>query len=133
MTRIALAALPFLLALATPALAAAPCAGVNVSNGAANPAEAAAVGRQIAKGALPIDHKLQVGAWSIFHIKPGSADPIWLFFKGDPAKTERIYLSPGLGRPDEYADIKAEVEQNATGIPTALSSCFAKIVTSGGK
>lgn len=117
--------------LTGPAHAAAPCAGVTVSTAAANPAEAAAVGRQISKGALPIDHKLQVGAWSVFHVKPSTADALWLFFKGDPARTERIYLSPGVGRPDEYKDIKEEVEMNAQGIPPALSSCFAHLVTGG--
>lgn len=115
--------------LAPSAFAAAPCPGVAVSAGAASPAEAAAVGRQIGKGALPIDRKLQVGPWSVFHVKPQTADALWLFFKGDPARTERIYLSPGLGRPDEYQDIKSEVEMNATGIPPALSACFAHLAT----
>ncbi|WP_155904913.1 hypothetical protein [Methylopila sp. M107] len=112
-------------------LAAPPCPGVMISHSAASPAEAAAVGRQISKGALPIDAKLQVGTWSIFHVRPATADPLYLFFHGDPAKTQRIYLSPGQGRPDEYQDIKQEVEQNATGIPPALSSCFAHLVTGG--
>ncbi|MFC7053486.1 hypothetical protein ACFQI3_12385 [Hansschlegelia quercus] len=100
--------------------------------GAASPQEAAAVGRQISNGALPIDRKLQVGAWTVFHVRPG-ADQIWLFFKGDPAKTQRIYLSPGQGRPDEYQDIKSEVEMNATGIPPALSACFAHLATGTAK
>lgn len=115
----------------TTADAAPACPGVALSRGAATPAEAAAVGRQIAKGALPIDAKLQVGQWSIFHVKPASADALYLFFHGDPSRTQRIYLSPGLGRPDEYQDIKQEVEQNAPGIPPALSSCFAHLVTGG--
>lgn len=136
MTRIGAGFLLAGLALASPAFvppahAAPPCPGVSASNGAANPAEAAAVGRQISNGALPIDHKLQIGPWSIFHVKPKSADALWLFFKGDPARTQRIYLSPGLGTPGEYADIKMEVEQNAPGIPPALSSCFAHLVTGG--
>jgi hypothetical protein len=113
------------------AFAASPCPGVTMTDGPGNPAEAKAVGGQISKGALPIDRKLQVGAWSVYHVRPGSADPIWLFFKGDPARTQRIYLSPGLGRPDEYQDIKSEVEMNATGIPPALSACFAHLVTGG--
>ncbi len=118
------------LCVSSPALAA-PCAGVAVTGGAASPAEAAAVGRQIAKGALPIDRKLQLGAWSVYHVKPATADALWLFFKGDPARTQRVYLSPGLGRPDEYQDIKREVEMNAEGIPPALSACFAHLVTGG--
>lgn len=130
MKAIALASLAA--AFATSALAA-PCPGVTVSNAPASPQEAAAVGRQISKGALPIDRKLQVGAWTVFHVDPKTAEPIWLFFKGDPAKTERIYLSPGLGRPDEYQDIKSEVEMNATGIPPALSACFAHLATGTGK
>jgi hypothetical protein len=120
-----------LLAGAAPALAGPLCPGVAVTGGAASPAEAAAVGRQIAKGPLPIDRKLAVGAWSVFHVAPKTSDPIYLFFKGDPARTQRIYLSPGQGRPDEYADIKSEVEQNAPGIPPSLSSCFAHLVTGG--
>ncbi|PZQ17051.1 MAG: hypothetical protein DI565_06610 [Ancylobacter novellus] len=129
MTRLTLG---LLLALASaPAVAAPPCPGVAVAGSAASPSEAAAVGRQISNGALPIDRKLSVGPWSVFHVKPKSADALWLFFKGDPARTQRIYLSPGLGRPDEYGDIKMEVEQNAPGIPAALSSCFAHLVTGG--
>lgn len=117
-------------ALTTPCRAAPICSGVAVSNAAA-PAEAAAVGRQISNGALPIDRKLQDGAWRIYHVRPQTADPLWLFFKADPARSERIYLSPGLGRPDEYEDIRREVEQNATGIPPALAACFAHLVTGG--
>ncbi|MET0314741.1 MAG: hypothetical protein ABW275_10155 [Hansschlegelia sp.] len=131
MKRAALAVLCSL-AAASPALAA-PCPGVTITGGPANPQEAAAVGRQISKGALPIDRKLQVGPWTVFHVAPGTAEPIWLFFKGDPARTERIYLSPGLGRPDEYQDIKSEVEMNATGIPPALSACFAHLATGTAK
>lgn len=114
-----------------PALAAPLCPGVTVAHGASTPAEAAAVGRQISSGALPIDSKLSVGSWSVFHVKPKTADALWLFFKGDPARTQRIYLSPGLGRPDEFSDIRQEVEQNAPGIPPALSACFAHLVTGG--
>lgn len=130
MTRTSLGLL-FALALPSAALAAPACPGVAVASSAASPSEAAAVGRQISNGALPIDHRLSIGPWSVFHVKPKSADALWLFFKGDPAKTQRIYLSPGLGRPDEYGDIKMEVEQNAPGIPPALSSCFAHLVTGG--
>lgn len=130
MTRTTLA-LGLVLGSASAALAAPPCPGVTVAHGAATPAEAAAVGKQISNGALPIDSKLSVGPWSVFHIKPKTADALWLFFKGDPARTQRIYLSPGLGRPDEYGDIKQEVEQNAPGIPPALSACFAHLVTGG--
>ncbi len=125
-------ALSLMLATGSAATASAgPCPGVAISAGAASPAEAAAVGRQISKGALPIDRKLQMGEWRIYHVDPKTADPIYLFFKADPARSERVYLSPGVGRPDEYQDIKSEVEMNATGIPPALASCFAHLVTGG--
>lgn len=130
MIRIALG-LAFTLSSALAAFAAPPCPGVTIAHGAATPAEAAAVGKQISSGALPIDGKLSVGQWSVFHVKPKTADALWLFFKGDPARTQRIYLSPGLGQPGEYQDIKMEVEQNAPGIPPALSACFAHLVTGG--
>lgn len=132
MSRATLAAILAVSALCpTAAIAAPACPGVTLGKSATSPAEAAAVGRQISKGAMPIDARMQVGAWSIFHVKPATADALYLFFKGDPAKTERVYLSPGLGRPDEYRDIKQEVEQNVPGIPPALSSCFAHLVTGG--
>lgn len=120
-----------LFALPGSALSAPPCPGVTLAKTAASDAEAAAVGRQISKGALPIDAKMSVGPWSVFHVKPKTADALWLFFHGDPARTQRIYLSPGLGAPSEYAEIKREVEENAPGIPPALSSCFAHLVTGG--
>ena len=130
MTRMTVSLVLFL-GSASMALAAPPCPGVTIAKSAASPTEAAAVGKQISGGALPIDGKLSVGSWSVFHVKPKTADALWLFFKGDPARTQRIYLSPGLGQPSEYQDIKMEVEQNAPGIPPALSACFAHLVTGG--
>lgn len=128
-TAAALAFVLGILAASGSARAAASCPGVTLQDGPQPPAVMAAVGRQISDGALPIDLTLTSGSWRIYHVRPKTADPLYMFFHGDPARTSRIYLSPGLGRPDEYADIKMEVEQNATGIPPALSACFARLVT----
>jgi hypothetical protein len=73
------------------------------------------------------------GNWSIIHVQPDKAEPVFLFFAGNPLTSRYVTLWGGEGATTGKDEpiIKNWVLKNAPGIPPKLAGCFAWYVTHG--
>jgi hypothetical protein len=91
----------------------------------------ASINRQLGGRLSKINQAFSRADWTVVLVDARDADPPFLFFHGDPAKTHFVTMWSGAAMRSEQNAIKAWVLDNAPGIPHDLAMCFAWHVTQG--
>jgi hypothetical protein len=101
-----------------------------------SPASTAWLNDRLAPEARPLDGKkihfqeaLRYGHWQIILVQTDVSDDVFLFFPGDPGKSQPVTLWSGAATIFDEQAIFRWTEKNAPGIPTRLAKCFAWSVT----
>jgi len=119
-----------------------PCQGVNQSFGE-NIKNRVELERAIAKqmnsshqhlkiASVAVDKLYVYENWSIVYVNPHVAEPVFLFYSGNPMRTRYVTQWGGTAFGEDETTIKNWVLKNAPGIPLKLAACFAWQVTKGG-
>ena len=118
------------LAGATSAWAASPCAGVD--RGLASQRKVA-LARKIAKQlqvkTVDVLQSFRTEGLSIIYVDAHESDETYLFYDHDPLRSRYVTLWSGAAMTDEEQEIEAWTIKNAAGIPQKLAGCFAWHVT----
>jgi hypothetical protein len=111
------------IALASPALAASPCEGVDLGLSADEAARLAPVVGTVRRSFLYDD-------WRILGVEGGGGET-FLFYRGDPAHSRTVARWNGGGL-DEESQIREWTYETAPTFPWHLAKCFAWRVTAHG-
>ena len=89
------------------------------------------INRQLNGRLVRINEAFSLADWVVVFVDAREADPPFLFFLGDPAKTHFVTMWSGAAMRSEQKAMKGWVLKNAPGIPNDLAACFAWHVTLG--
>lgn len=89
------------------------------------------INRQLQGRLVRITQVFSFSDWVVVYVDARDADPAFLFFHGNPAKTSSVTMWSGAAAPTEQKVIEDWVLKNAPGIPHELAACFAWHVTRG--
>jgi hypothetical protein len=90
-----------------------------------------AIDRQLNGRLLDIRQAFSLADWIVVLVDAREADPPFLFFHGDPAKTRFVTMWSGAAMRSEKKLVKDWALKSAPGIPNDLAACFAWHVTLG--
>jgi hypothetical protein len=87
------------------------------------------IAKQLGAKHAEISQSFRFGGWIILYVSTGEADDAYVFYSGDPMRSNYVTLWSGAAREDENKEIQDWTLKNAPGIPRTLASCFAWHVT----
>lgn len=118
--------------LSLPILAKTPCEGLTSKLSAAGQINwSAAIANQLQATTVDLLAVYGTAQWRIVYVDTHQADPVFLFYEGEPDSTQYTKLWSGAAMRSESGVIEEWALKHVPGIPKALASCFAWYVTVG--
>jgi hypothetical protein len=107
-----------------------PCSGVDRTLTEKRKSELSPViAKQLNIESAEILQSYQYRGWYIIYVGTHVSDEAFLFYKGDPTKSQYLTTWGGAAATNEEPEIKQWTLKNAKGIPSKLAGCFAWHVT----